>query len=65
MITLVVALSREVGEGFLTCSGNFSRRWLPKVLSHTVAVWCVSKRISRRYYASHRQPYTGLAAGSI
>jgi hypothetical protein len=55
---LVAPLSREVGDSFLTSLGNFSRRWLPKVLSHTVAVWCVSKRISRRYYASHRQTCT-------
>ena len=49
MLTVGAPLSREVGDSFLTRLGNFSRRWLPKVLSHTVAVWCVSKRILRRY----------------
>ena len=31
MVTLVVPLSREVGEGFLTCSGNYSRDIFPSL----------------------------------
>src|SRR5918994_1992565 len=46
MLTLGVPLSWEVGDGFLICSGNYSRRRPPKVLSHTMALWRVGKRIS-------------------
>jgi hypothetical protein len=65
MVTLAVPLSWEVGDGFLTCSGNFPQRWLPKVSSHT---WCVSKRISRCYASHSFSPTnlrTGLATGRI
>src|SRR5215211_5114498 len=67
-VTLVAPLSREVGDAFLICSGNFSRRWLPKGLSHTLPLWRVSKRISRRYASHSFSPTnlrTGVAAGSI
>jgi hypothetical protein len=31
MLTLVGLLSREVGDGFLTCSGNFSHEVVPRL----------------------------------
>ena len=68
MVTLAVPLSWEVGDGFLTSLGNSSQRWLPKVLSHTMALRRVGKRISRRYASASFSPTnlrTGLATGSI
>ena len=68
MVTLAVPLSWEVGDSFLTYSGNYSRRRPPKVLSHTMALWRVGKRISRRYASASFSPTnlrTGLATGSI
>jgi hypothetical protein len=31
MVTLVAPISRGVGDGFLTCSGNFSREIFPSL----------------------------------
>jgi hypothetical protein len=65
------------GQFFLTWSGNISQRWLPKVLSHTMALRRVGMRISRRYasaqlltdYLAHRVSYRqhliGLAAAEM